>query len=280
MPKEMKLAIDTSLMRSLPLESALESLHGLGFRNAEIGLAHYYPHVASDADTKRLEETLSSSGVKLAALCGTYPISSPEPEMRQKGVQYFQIIVERARQLGCKLVVSEMMGDSKRYADSAQAFNTSIRELESTLESAGVTICFEAHPGDLTDKNQVAVDLIKGLGSEHVRYLFCVPHTFILGEDVGQMVVYAKEVLGYVHLADTLMPKRTFFSGRYLPEVPPHQHLTLGKGDVDLAKTLSSLKDIGYEGFLSMNPFSMFDKPLESAAESRRVLGTLVTMED
>ena len=92
-----------------------------------------------------------------------------------------------------------------------------MRELEPALERTGVTVCFEAHPGDLTDKNQVAVDLIKGLGSAHVRYLFCVPHTFILGEDAAQMIDYARDVLGYVHLADTLRPKRTFFSGRYSP---------------------------------------------------------------
>ena len=64
-----------------------------------------------------------------------------------------------------------------------------------------------------------------------LRYLFCVPHTFILEKTWAQMIDYARDVLGYVHLADTLRPKRTFFSGRYSPEVPPHQHLTLGRGD-------------------------------------------------
>ncbi|MDA4114887.1 MAG: sugar phosphate isomerase/epimerase [Thaumarchaeota archaeon] len=276
----MKLAIDTSMIRGLPLESALGSLRGLGYSNVEVGMAHYYPHIASDAETKRFEETLSSSGVELAALCGTYPIAYPEDEVRRKGVQYFQSTIERARQLGCKLVVSEMMGESKRFSDCAGAFKRSVGELEPTLERAGVTICFEAHPGDLTDKNQVAVDLIKGLESSHVRYLFCVPHCFILGEDMAQMVDYAKDTLGYVHLADTLRPKRTFFSGRYSPDVPPHQHLTLGKGDVDLAAVISSLKKANYEGFVSVNPFSMFDRPMESAAESRRVISALLDLDD
>jgi myo-inositol catabolism protein IolH len=280
MPKEMELAIDTSMMRSLPLESALDSLRGLGYGNVEIGLAHYYPHMASDTETKQFEETVSSSGVELAALCGTYPVSYPEDEIRRKGVQQFQATIERARQLGCELVVSEMMGESKRFADCADAFRKSMRELEPTLEQAGVTICFEAHPGDLTDKNQIAVDLIKGLESVHIRYLFCVPHTFILGEDAAQMIDHAREVLGYVHLADTLKPKRTFFSGRYFPDVPPHQHLTLGKGDVDLPVVLSSLKRVNYDGFVSINPFSMVDRAVESAAESRRVASTLLGLDD
>ena len=276
----MRLAIDTSLFRSLPLETALESLHGLGYRNVEVGLAHYYPHAATDIETKDFADTLSSRGVQLAALCGTYPVSYPEDEARDNGVQQFRTTIERARQLGCRFVVSELMGESTRYADCAEAFRRSMRELVPTLERAGVTLCFEAHPGDLTDKNQVAVDLIKGLQTTHVRYLYCVPHGFILGDDAAQMIEYAKEVLGYVHLADTLRPEKTFFSGRYFPNVPPHQHLTLGNGDVDIPGVLSSLEKIGYDGFVSINTFSMFDKPVESAAESRRVATSLLALHD
>ena len=61
--------------------------------------------------------------------------------------------------------------------------------------------------------------------------------------------------------------------------MPPHQHLTLGRGDVDLPLVFSSLKRVNYDGFVSINPFSMFDKPVESAAESRRVASTLLGLD-
>jgi myo-inositol catabolism protein IolH len=264
----MELAADTSLLRNYTIESALKSLSELGYRYVEVGLAHYFPHDTTDSETKEFSDAIDRSGLKLAALFGTYPISYPEEEMRQTGIQQYHNTIERARQLGCRLVVSELMGDANRYADCAKAFQKSVDELLPVLDSAGVTICFEAHPGDFTDKNETIVDLIKEVQSERVRYLYCVPHSFILGDDVGQMIDYGSRVLGYVHLADSLRPERTFFSGRYYPDVPPHQHLTLGKGDIDIPAVLSALEKAHYKGFLTIDPFSMFDRPLEAAADS------------
>jgi myo-inositol catabolism protein IolH len=273
----MKLAIDTSLMRSLSVDEALESVSKLGYRFVEIGLAHYPPDEASDEETKALDRALSNHGVKLAALFGTYPVSYPEEEIRQRGVQQFQTAVVRARELGCNLVVSELMGDAERHSECSQAFKKSMAELVPTLEQNKTTLCFEAHPGDFIERNKFAVDLIKDLQTSRVRYLYCVPHSFILGDNVQEMIEYSREVLGYVHLADSFRPEKTFFSGRYFPQVQPHQHLTIGEGDVDFRSVFTSLRRIGYDGFLTVDPFSMFDKPIEAARESKAVAEKLMS---
>lgn len=273
----MKLAIDTSLMRNLSLDEALQNVSSLGYRYAEVGLAHYRPDEASDEETRELDRSLSDHKVKLAALFGAYPVSYPEEEIRQRGVQLFQTAIGRARELGCNLVVSELMGDAERYPQCAQAFNKSVAELIPTLEREGTTLCFEAHPGDFTERNKIAVDLIKNLQTSRVRYLYCVPHSFILGDDVREMIEYARDVLGYVHLADSLRPEKTFFSGRYFPQVRPHQHLTIGKGDVDLRSVFDTLREVGYDGFLTVDPFSMFDNPTEAARESKATAEKMMT---
>lgn len=273
----MKLAIDTSLMRSLSLDEALETVAGQGYEYVEVGLAHYNPDEASDEETRELGSALSTHRVKLAALFGTYPVSYPEEEIRQRGVEQFQRAIGRAHDLGCNLVVAELMGDEERYAECSQAFRKSMGELAPTLEKVGSTLCFEAHPGDFTDRNKIAVDLIRGLQMDQVRYLYCVPHSFILGDNVQEMIEYAGGTLGYVHLADSLRPEKTFFSGRYFPKVPPHQHLTIGRGDVDIRSVFASLRKIGYHGFLTVDPFSMFTGPKEAARDSRELAEKLIS---
>ncbi len=250
-------------------EEALQKVSEVGFRYVEMGLAHYLPHEATDEDTASLGRTLAKNQLGLAALCGTYPVSYPEDELRLKGVEQFKSMARRAGELGCRLMVAELMGDADRFADCSRAFKKSMEDLVPILEEAGLTICFEAHPGDFTDRNKIAVDLIKEVDSDCVKYLYCVPHSFVLGENVGQMIEYSRDVLGYVHLADTLRPERTFFSGRYYPQVPPHQHLTVGKGDIDMDSVFDALSRVGYAGFVSVNPFSMFDDPLKAARESK-----------
>lgn len=172
--------------------------------------------------------------------------------------------------------MAELMGDSDRFAVCSEAFRKSAVELVPTLEENDVSLCFEAHPGDFTERNKIAVDLIRDLKSSRVRYLYCIPHSFILGDDVGQMIEYARDVIGYVHLADSLRPEKTFFSGRYFPQVQPHQHLTIGKGDVDIRSVFAALRRIGYKGFLTVDPFSMFDDPVGAARESKSVAEALL----
>lgn len=273
----MEIAIDTSLMRELPVTEAFESIASLGYKYVEVGLAHYAPDDASDEETRALGRELSKHNLKLAALFGTYPISYPEEEIRLRGVHQFQAAISRANELGCHLVVAELMGDGDRYSECSKAFEKAIVELMPTLEQNRTTLCFEAHPGDFTDRNKIAVDLIRKLQTKYVRYLYCVPHSFILGEDVREMIEYSRDVLGYVHLADSFRPERTFFSGRYFPKVQPHQHLTIGKGDVDIPAVFATLRSIGYQGFLTVDPFSMFDNPVEAARESKVVADGMIS---
>jgi myo-inositol catabolism protein IolH len=273
----MEIAIDTSLMRSLPVDEAFESIESLGYKYVEVGLAHYVPDEASDEETHLLGSELSKHNLKLAALFGTYPISYPEEEIRQRGVHQFQTAISRANELGCYLVVAELMGDEDRYSECSKAFEKAIVELVPKLEQSRTTLCFEAHPGDFTERNKIAVDLIRGLQTKYVRYLYCVPHSFILGEDVKQMIEYSRDVLGYVHLADSFRPERTFFSGRYFPKVQPHQHLTVGRGDIDIPMVFATLRSIGYKGFLTVDPFSMFDDPVEAARESKTVAESMLS---
>ncbi len=259
------------------MDKALETVAGLGYRHIEIGLAHYLPDEASEEETKELINGLARHNLRLAALFGTYPVSYPEEEIRKRGVQQFQAAIGRAVELGCNLVVAELMGDADRSPECSKAFRESMAELVPALEKNAVTLCFEAHPGDFIERNKTAVDLIRSLQTSRVRYLYCVPHSFILGEDVGKMIEYARDVLGYVHLADSLRPEKTFFSGRYFPQVQPHQHLTIGRGDIDIPSVFAALHRIGYDGFLTADPFSMFDNPVEAARESKAVAEGLLS---
>jgi sugar phosphate isomerase/epimerase len=50
-------------------------------------------------------------------------------------------------------------------------------------------------------------------------------------------------------------------------------------GDVDLQKLMSSLRKINYSGFLTSNPFSHFDRPLEALRESKAKMDSLLQVD-
>jgi len=265
----MRLAFDTSLLRSLPVEEAFEEISKAGYSHIEIGLTHFSASESTDEEAVSLRDALSRYHLDLAALCGIYPFSYPEEEVRAAGVQLYLKAIDRAQSLGCRLLISELNGDMDHRSESQLAFFKSFDEIRPHLEKTDVTLCFEAHPGDFVESNTLAVDLIRKVNSNQLRYLYCAPHSFILGRNIPEMIEYAKEVIGYVHIADSLRPEKTFFSGRYFPKVLPHQHLLPGLGDVDLKALVTALKKLNYDGFVTVNPFSHFDHPVESLKDSK-----------
>ncbi len=275
---KMKIAFDTSLLRSLPLEKALEEISNTGYKYIETGFAHFSAAESSDEDAKVLLETASRYNLELIALLGNYPLSYPDEEVRTIAVQQYLRAIERTESLDCKILASELNGDLEDRAGSEKAFLKSFEELRPNLERSGVTLCFEAHPGDFIESNRLAVDFIQKINSNRLRYLYCVPHSFILGQDVREMIEYAKDVLGYVHFCDSLRPQKTFFSGRYFPKVLPHQHLLPGLGDVDLKGVLETLRRMGYDGSITINPFSHFDHPIEALRDSKARMDSMMKM--
>ena len=273
----MKLAFDTSLLKSLPFGKTLEEISNAGYKFIEIGLAHFSAHESSQEDVRKLLELTSNYGLQIAALIGNYPLSYQNEEIRAFAVQNYLKAIETAETLGCKLFASELNGDIEDRAGSEKAFLKSFEEIRPHLEKSNVILSFEAHPGDFIESNKLAVDLIQRINYPQLRYLYCVPHSFILGQNIGEMIEYSRDELEYVHFSDSLRPEKTFFSGRYFPKVLPHQHLLPGLGDVDLAEALQALQRIGYTGYVTINPFSHFDRPVEALKDSKRRMDSLLS---
>ena len=279
-----RLAIEASLFARMPLEGALERSSKCGFGRVEIGLSHFDACAAGRAEVKRLEGLLSVNGLGIAALFAlpgwnplsgtksTLGLSSPDEGHRRRAVGEMRRAVEVARLLGCGSIASELSGDMDDPRASRGSFVRSMRELLPMLEDGGVTVFFEAHPGDFVEDSFGAVELLSSFRSERIRYNYCVPHTFILGHSPREIVQNAGRLLGYVHFADTLKPERVFFSPTHPPKVKPHLHMVPGLGDVDLREVITSLAAEGFDGYVVIQPFSNADEPTRAAKRTKAFL--------
>jgi myo-inositol catabolism protein IolH len=115
---------------------------------------------------------------------------------------------------------------------------------------------------------------------DRVGYLYCCPHTFLIGADAGSMIRYAGKDLSHVHIADTHRMERIVqpsvvrsspdLQARFKREI--HEHLIPCLGDLDFKAIFQALRRVGYDGFLSAIPFSFSDTPVEAAIQTRKVL--------
>jgi myo-inositol catabolism protein IolH len=264
----MKLALDPTMLRDRPIPDVIHAVAEAGYRHVEWSprddfLPSGRGARASMRHVRELRRVADDSGVEIASLGVFYQWSSPDPDIRAASVRYFRRAVEVAAELGCPQINTEFKGDVTQAEPCEAAFWRSLDELLPVLDQHRIRAVIEPHPYDFIESNDRAVDLIRGIDSMWVGYLFCAPHIFHMGADAGDMVAYAGDTISWVHLADTFRPARYIVNPPTLT-VRVHQHLDLGLGDIDWHALFGALNSVGYDGVLSIGVFAHRDRPTGS----------------
>ena len=91
---------------------------------------------------------------------------------------------------------------------SEAQFWRSMEELLPVFEREGMQLRLEPHPDDFVEDGKVAVDMVRGIDSPLVSYLYCAPHTFHMGGDMTGIMDYAGDLLTHLHIADSFDHQR------------------------------------------------------------------------
>lgn len=262
------------------IQEMVEHVSEIGYKHIEIAGAQRIGSDPGPGAIRVLRALLESYSVDLAAVgVGiAMPLASVDEEVRRLAVREFSGTVRVAGRLGCRLVTSEMSGgNSLTQQECVAAFERSVSELVPVLEAEGVDVAFEPHPGDFVESHELGLDILNRIGHERVGYLYCCPHTFVLGGDPAAMIASTGRLLKFVHVADSNAPEKIVVG--YAPKgyanalqaeefkgaMNAHEHLVPGKGDVDFEAVFDALVAIGYDGYVSAIPFGT-DQPRLTAS--------------
>jgi myo-inositol catabolism protein IolH len=222
-----------------------------------------------DTEVRRFRKSLDAAGVGVASVLPLYRWSGPDEAERQAAVRYWKRAIRLAALLGVDTMNSEFNGNP-RQADVCEAqFWKSMEELLPVFESEGVRLVLEPHPDDWEEDGKRAIDVIRGINSGLVSFLYCTPHTFHQGNDVDGILDKAGPLTTMCHLADAY--DHTASSGlRYIvnppgAQVTVHQHLDMGQGEVDFARFFAALERNDFDGTISSSVFAWEDRAEESS---------------
>jgi len=270
----MKIALDPYMLRDRPFAEVCRIAAEIGYDSIELSprpdFIPFFTHPRADrAKVEEFRVALRDSGLELASILPLYRWSSPDEDERQAAVRYWKRAIELAVAVGCSTMNSEFNGRPEQAARSEAQFWRSMEELLPLFEREGIQLNLEAHPDDFIERNTEAVDLVRAIDSPLVRYVYCTPHTFHLGDDIGAMIRYAAPVLAQVHIADVLNHRAS--SGlRYIVNPPGstarvHQHLDIGQGEVDFEACFDALRRIDFDGILTACVFAWEERAVESS---------------
>jgi myo-inositol catabolism protein IolH len=279
----MKIALDPYMFRAVPLAELPGLVAGMGYRYIELSprddFIPFFLHPRVDrAGIASFRRALDAAGVEVSSLLPLFRWSGPDEEERQAAVRYWKRAIQVAVELGVTVMNSEFNGRPEQASRSEAMFWRSMEELLPILEREGIHLALEPHPDDFIEDGFRAVDMVRGIDSPSVSFLYCAPHTFHQGGDMAGIMRYAGDYLTHVHVAD-VFDHRASSGLRYITNPPGntvrvHQHLDIGQGEVPWDTFFGTLGDLGFDGIMTVCVFAWEDRARESSlnnlAEIRR----------
>jgi sugar phosphate isomerase/epimerase len=251
-----------------------DGYRGVQFNLLSAGVASL-PEQLPDGIAEQVGALAKSSGVRLAALSGTYNMIHPDPNVRASSRRGFANAVQAALRMEAPIVTlctgSRNPNDMwKHHPDnqSTEAWSDLRGELDFALElaqSAGIKLAIEPEPGNVVNNAEAAKRLLDEVASP------------ALGIVLDAANLLSPETLPNQH---EVITKATQLLGNSLllahaKDIDPSgQVIAAGEGAVDLAAFVAALRSVGYDGALIGHGFSP-----EKAAEVSRVLANLIERE-
>lgn len=175
-----------------------------------------------------------------------------DPAVIQETLRRLGLYIDGAAVCGGKVIVGCTRGnvDPARYEELEARLADSLRILSKTAAAKGITLIIEPinrYENNYLATGQSVVDLIRKYGLEGVQVLLDTFHMNIEERDFYGAIRDAGPLLGHFHAVD-------------------NTRLVPGTGMFDYPRIIQTLKDVGYNGWLSLEATIEKDENAEAAA--------------
>ncbi|MHB1314567.1 MAG: sugar phosphate isomerase/epimerase family protein [Christensenellales bacterium] len=235
----------TTLLPAYSLEETMRILSGFGYEGVEIAChsPHAWPYYMTEEKRALVNEWQEKYGIAVSAVMappGGGPgcnVASTDKAERRFSIQLIKDVIEMGHQWKCKRLAF-IAGWHRFGVSHAEAWGNTlnaIKEIGAYALERDMVICIEP---TATDSNVVetpddALKLIEESGLSNIGVMFDMQHAFFRKDDPVDYVYTIGKYLKNVHLTD-------------------YDRLTPGSGGADFYPVMQALKDIDYDGYVTM----------------------------
>jgi len=270
----MNLAFSTNAFKQVSLEESLRQIAACGYAGVEImaDVPHAYPpHIDSRRRrslVERLQElrlTLTNlNAFTLFAQGDTWHPSwiEPDAEARQRRIEHTLGAIRLARDLGAPGISLEPGGplpQGMSRDDAMQLFRDGLASVLPTAAECGVNLLVEPEPRLLIERPEQFEELLDGFRHERLALNFDIGHFYCVGVDPADAMRRLAPYIRHVHLED-IAPSRE------------HKHLVPGRGAIDFDAVFTALRDVGYDGWATVELYPYEAQAREVAQEAFQFL--------
>jgi sugar phosphate isomerase/epimerase len=258
----MKFGICNETFQGWKIDDVFDYCARIGYDAVEVApftLAKYVTDIPA-AERTRIRAAAARAGIAISGIHwvllqaeGMY-LTSPEPATRTRTADYFCELVNFCADLGGKIIV---VGSPKQRSllpgvtlEQAWAWATEVfRPSVKRAAERDVTICLEPLPAEDTDFINTAADAVRftrQLQSPNFKVILDVRAMSWEDKSIPEVIRESKGEFAYVHANDKNLKGPGF-------------------GDVDFRPIAAALKEVGYDGTVSVEVFK-YDEGAEAIA--------------
>ncbi|HAF60709.1 MAG TPA: hypothetical protein DCK95_00085 [Anaerolineaceae bacterium] len=270
----MKYAISNWIYGNEPLEQVFQRLKRYGYDGIElVGEPKKYDiDSVLQMSSKYMIKVCSVLSWCLADIPGR-DLSHPDPSIRQKAHEYLKNCIDLAHSVGAPIVIilpapagrTSPVGISFTEDKWAEGFKNEwnyavegTRELAAYADKKSITLAIEPlnrYESYLITNLEKAKSFVREVGSSNLKIHLDTFHMSIEEKNLSEIVHQSADLLVNMHISDS-------------NREPP------GRGHTDFHAIMKSLKEIGYEGYLVLEPVppgsnAVFDATRPSAFTTR-----------
>lgn len=221
---------------------------------------NFCPEKLTEDDIAQYRALLQESGLTVSALCGDlgghgFELAAENPDR----IARTKRIIDLATKFDTKVVTTHIgVIPEDKTSEKYQTMLSALQELGKYAAARGITLAIETGPEVSATLN----DFVRAAGDGVGVNLDPANLVMVTGDDPAKAVLRLREKIVHTHLKDGRMLKRSdpaliyqcFAEGGiealnvadFFIETP------VGAGDVDLSAYLAALREIGYDGFLTI----------------------------
>ena len=186
----------------------------------------------------------------------------PDANYRQVRIDHTKRCLTLAKELGAPCVTTEPGGplEGRKWSDCLKLFVEMLKPVVEHAEKEGVPLLIEPEPDLLIETADQYLEFTHHIQSPMLGLNFDIGHFYCVKDDPAPTVHKLAKHIRHVHLEDIAATR-------------VHHHLIPGEGVIDFKSTLQALKDVGYNGWVTIELYTCHENPDHAATVAReRVL--------
>ena len=232
------------------------------------GLEFYfnYKDLQDKSNWSKIRSAVEAKGMTIPMMCASPDFTIPDSNLRKAEIEKEIFAIEMSAALGAKYcrVLSGQRRKEITYEEGMKYVVDSINACIPTAEKYGITLILENHYKDdfwtepeFAQMMDVFVDLVNRIESKSFAVNFDPSNAIAAGEEPLELLEKVKHRVVTMHASDRYLANGTVEDLRKAEGGTPgyvsfFKHGVIGKGLNDYDAIFSTLKSVGFDGWISI----------------------------